>query len=176
MSAEAQISLRDYLETEFEGPAPEYVDGELAERSMTSLEHSRVQSKIHLLLGKMAEPRGLHCYVEVPMRVAGDGVRVPDIAVFEGSEPSGRIAEQPPLLIVEVLSPWDTWSGLRRRVHAYEGSGVAHIWLADPDSRELYKATDVELRRVSALELPDFDLRVAPEEVFPQGPGPAQLD
>lgn len=76
------------------------------------------------------------------------------------------VAEHPPLLIVESLSPSDTWKGLRERIREYLAWGVAHVWLADPATRELFTVTASDMRQVPVLELPDYGIRITPDDVF----------
>ena len=166
MSATAQFSLQDYLDAEFEDRAPEYVDGEIVERPMTSLLHAKVQSEFHLLLGATAKKHGLQAYVEAPMRVSPEKIRIPDVALFEGGEPAGRLADRAPLLIVEILSPSDTLKTLRRRMLEFLRFGVRHIWLADPETRELFVVTESDIRQVPSLELPDYGLRITTDDLF----------
>jgi Uma2 family endonuclease len=166
MAATAQVSLQEYLETEFEDRAPEYVDGELAERPMTSTRHARIQSKFDRRLGAACEPKGLIVCVEIPMRVSEQRIRIADVALFDG-EPGDPVAQRPPLLIVEVLSPSDTWRVLRARIRDFQQWGVAHIWLADPETRELFEVLETaDARQVAVLELPEHGVRIAPDDVF----------
>lgn len=166
MSVTTQISLQEYLDMEFQDGTPEYLDGELAERPMTSTRHAKVQGRFVVRLDNLCEPLGLAVYVEVPMRITAEKVRIADVAIFD-RDPSERVAENPPLLIVEVLSPSDTWKELRQRIRDYLGWGVANIWLADPETRELFVvAASADTRQVPALELPDHGIRITPDDVF----------
>jgi Uma2 family endonuclease len=45
------------------------------------------------------------------------------------------VLTNPPLLVIEILSPDDTYSGLEDRVHDYQTMGVKNIWLIDPIDR-----------------------------------------
>ena len=42
---------------------------------------------------------------------------------------------EPPLLIVEILSPDDTFADLQKRARDYQAMGVETIWIVDPDTR-----------------------------------------
>jgi len=166
MSATAQISLQDYLETEFEDRAPEFVDGELVERPMTSFQHGETLIAFGALLRGAGKEHSLFVSGEAGMRVSPDRVRIPDVAVFQGARPTSRYPEHPPLLIVEIRSPSDTLKVLRQRIREFLDWGVRHIWLADPETRELFIVTASDIRQVPALELPDYGLRITPDDVF----------
>jgi Uma2 family endonuclease len=68
-----------------------------------------------------------------------DTVRGPDVMLFGECAPlsqsSRRHTRDVPELIVEVLSPSDSWTGLLRRVKQYHGRGVPMVWVVDPDAR-----------------------------------------
>jgi Uma2 family endonuclease len=74
-----------------------------------------------------------------------------------------------PELVVEVMSPDDRWSEVRRKLQEYFQIGVKLVWIADPDSRTVYayrSLTDVrEFTERDALSgddvLPDLSVPVA---------------
>lgn len=70
MSATAQISLQDYLDTNFEDRPPEYIDGELVERPMTSMPNGKAQSRFDRHLGGVCEAHGRTVVVEAPCALA----------------------------------------------------------------------------------------------------------
>jgi Uma2 family endonuclease len=41
----------------------------------------------------------------------------------------------PPLIVIEVLSPGDSYTEIERRAQDYRRMGVPNIWLIDPDTR-----------------------------------------
>ena len=44
------VSLEDYLRMSFEGPSPEFVNGEIVERGMTMYPHAKAQSRCVIAL------------------------------------------------------------------------------------------------------------------------------
>ena len=70
-----------------------------------------------------------------------DTVRGPDILVFNDAESAldveEKYGETPPILAVEVLSPNDTYSIVRRRVRELFRLGTKLIWIVDPDSKNV---------------------------------------
>ena len=48
---------------------------------------------------------------------------------------SREVLDKPPLLVIEVLFPDDTYSALQKRSKDYQAMGIANIWLIDPDTR-----------------------------------------
>ncbi len=61
-------------------------------------------------------------------------VRLPDVVV-DWAGPHPPVLVQAPLLAIEVLSPDDTYSSLKRRAKDYRAMGIPNVWLVDPDTR-----------------------------------------
>src|SRR5580700_6031002 len=86
VATKTQIRSEDYLRMTFEHDA-EFVHGEIVERAMPDLTHSRVQT----LLAVQIENSGLFACVELRMKVAPDVYRIPDVAVFAGKLPEQQV-------------------------------------------------------------------------------------
>lgn len=61
-------------------------------------------------------------------------VRISDLVVVR-SGPQPDVLIDPPLLVIEILSPDDTYSSLEDRVHDYQAMGIETVWLVDPGTR-----------------------------------------
>lgn len=117
----AHISLADYLDIDFR-PDREFIDGEIRERNVGKTEHARVQALLAGWFGNHEEDWGIKVGTEWRVRVSEDRVRVPDLAVvYAGPQPDVLI--EPPLLIIEILSPDDTYSDLQERSQDYREMG-----------------------------------------------------
>ncbi len=96
--------------------------------------------------------------------LGGNTKRAPDLS-FIGIDRLRRIApgrdiEGAPDLPIEVLSPSDTASAMRRKVKQYFSAGARTVWLVYPESRE------IEVWRSGsgpAIVLSDDDLLEAPD-------------
>jgi Uma2 family endonuclease len=68
-----------------------------------------------------------------------DTVRGPDVVLYTTARRYDdlrvRYSEEPPTLVVEVLSPNDRWPNVTRRVAQFLQRGSAAVWLVDPESR-----------------------------------------
>jgi Uma2 family endonuclease len=68
-----------------------------------------------------------------------DTVRGPDVACYEDAqtweELHPKYGEVPPRLAAEVLSPSDRANQVNRKITDYLKSGVALVWLIDPENR-----------------------------------------
>ena len=133
MATQIQISLDEYLNTSYR-PDCEYIDGEVQERNVGKWEHARLQALLTGWFLTHEKEWDVLVSTEQRTRVAQTRVRVPDLVLVRaGRQPDVLVA--PPVLIVEILSPADTFSGLRERVSDYQRMGVETVWIIDPKTR-----------------------------------------
>src|SRR5271170_1085083 len=108
MASATLIPVAEYLNTNYR-PDREYIDGELRERNVGKWEHARVQL---LLAGWFMNHESVWDVIastEQRMLVSPTRVRIPDVVVLRpGSQQD--VFTDPPLLVVEILSPDDTYS------------------------------------------------------------------
>lgn len=135
--ATTQVSLNEYLSTGYE-PDCDYVDGELEERNVGEKEHSAVQTFLIGWLIMHQELWHLEAYPELRLRVSPTRVRIADIAVLPDKVPYEAVPTQPPVAVIEVLSPEDRVSRYQARLDDYRSMGVANIWVIDPMRRKAY--------------------------------------
>jgi Uma2 family endonuclease len=72
--------------------------------------------------------------VEVRTRVSPTRVRLPDVVVDRAYK-WPAVLTQTPLIVIEVLSPYDSYSETQRLARDYQNMGVPNIWLIDPETR-----------------------------------------
>ncbi len=164
MAAHTQISVEEYLRTSFDGPDREYLDGEIVERGLPNLPHSKAQKRLILWFVGMEETLSLHCFPNLRLRISERRYRVADLAVFQG-EPAEDVPSSPPLVAIEILSPDDRFAGVLAKLEEYRTWGVAHVWFVDPISRKLYVYT-AGLSETSAFRLPEHGVELAASEIF----------
>jgi Uma2 family endonuclease len=131
MATSTRLSLLEYLKTSYR-PDREYVDGELLERNVGRWEHARLQA----LLASWFQEKSWSVKVAVEQRVqvSSTRVRIPDVMlVSRGPQP--EVIVEPPLLVVEILSPDDTYTETQSRSADYLRMGVPCVWIIDPTSR-----------------------------------------
>ena len=133
MGTQIQISIAEYLHTAYR-PDREYVDGEVRERNVGKWEHARIQWLLASWFASNESAWGVMGSTEQRLKVTANSVRIPDLVIVE-SGPQPEVLTHPPLLVIEILSPDDTYSGLEDRVHDYQTMGTKNIWLVDPVAR-----------------------------------------
>jgi Uma2 family endonuclease len=139
---------------------PEYVRGELVERSMPKWLHGRLQSLLAAHLNKA----GLLSATEVHIRVADDVIRIVDVAAYENA-PDDEIPRTPAFVLAEVVSPQDPLPGVMTKLDEYRRWGVPNIWLIEPRRRKFYVYT-AGLSEVEQFELPELGFSVSAESLF----------
>lgn len=164
MATSTLISLRDYLTTTYR-PDREYVDGAVLERHMGKWEHSRVQA---LLTGWFIQHESLwrvQVATEWRTQVSGTRVRIPDLVlVRRGAQP--EVLTVPPLLVVEILSPDDSYSALQQRADDYLAMGVETIWMVDPATRTARVCAGRAWTQATRLEVEGTPIYVEIETIF----------
>ena len=133
MAATLHIPLREYLGTAYR-PDCEYVDGEIRERKVGKYEHARIQAMLAAWFGNHEQEWRAQVVTEQRVQVSSTRVRIPDIALLPPG-PQPDVIVEPPLLIVEILSPEDTYSDTQERAQDYRAMGVKTIWIIDPKTR-----------------------------------------
>jgi Uma2 family endonuclease len=164
MATKALITPEQYLSTQFERE-PELVHGELVERPLPNFPHGNAQLELGSRLRALRHSYPVFTGVEVRLRIAADLYRIPDIAMWEGAEPE-KLPASPPSLVVEVISPDDRVNDLLQKLEEYRVWGVRHIWLVEPELKQIHIYQNGSLHRVAGFELPQFGFGVTAEELF----------
>ncbi len=162
MSTIVTVPVSEYLDTVYH-PDCEYIDGELRERNVGELDHSRQQILISNYLYSREKKWGIVVLVEQRVQVKSTRYRVPDIAVIAGPLPTTQILREPPFLCIEILSPGDRVDDMQDKIDDYLAFGVPYVWVVNPRKSRAFEYTADGVR-----EAKDGILRtVNPEIVVP---------
>ncbi len=115
-------------------PDREYIDGELWERNVGTREHARLQALLTAWFLEHEVEWSVFGLTEQRVRVSPTRVRIPDVCLTS-TDPQTETLTSPPILVVEVLSPRDTYSDTQERARDYLDMGVEMVWVIDPQSR-----------------------------------------
>jgi Uma2 family endonuclease len=166
MDTKVQVPVEEYLKTSYEGPDPEYLDGEIVERTVPDFTHGRVQFRFATIFGDLEKRHPFCAVTEVRHRIRETRYRIPDVAVFAGRKPEERYPSTPPYIAIEILSPDDRFSEVVRKLDEYRTWGIAHIWVVDPQLRRFLVYGATGLGEVTEFRLPDYDVVITPQAVF----------
>ena len=115
------------------------------------------------------EEWGVRVLTQQRVQVSATRYRVPDVCLVRATDPIELVLKTPPMLCIEVLSPEDRFQRVQQRVQEYQRIGVAHIWVVDPESREIWTAEGLEGLRTfqgDALSIPERSATMAVATVF----------
>jgi Uma2 family endonuclease len=152
MAASTQIGLSEYLQTIYH-PDREYVDGELQERNVGKTDHARVQALLAMWFGAHEQDWQIIVTTEQRVRVSADRVRIPDVTLVRPGALNEDVLSAPPLCVIEILSPDDTYSRTWEKTQDYRKMGVEHIWLIDPGTRSGQASTSDGWRETVEFEI-----------------------
>ena len=111
MLARTQIGVEEYLGLVFpDRPEPDYVHGEVVERSLPTLVHGQIQALLVLLFGRLLPKVHLTIFTEPRLQIEPDLFRVADFAVCQGPRPEERYPTTPVFVAIEIVSPDDRYS------------------------------------------------------------------
>jgi len=166
MATVLQIPLQEYLRASYK-PDREYVDGEIRERKVGKYEHARVQALLARWFGNHEQEWGAQVVTEQRVRVSPTRVRIPDVALLTlGVQP--EVIVDPPLLVVEILSPDDSYSDTQERARDYRAMGVETVWIVDPKTRTGRMCTGAEWVESPRLEVKGTPFYVDLPAIFSQ--------
>jgi Uma2 family endonuclease len=162
------ISVAEYLAASY-SPDREYVDGVLEERYLGQYDHARLQTVLAAWFLRREREWNVRVVVEQRVQVSPTRFRVPDVAVFDRAQSVEQVFTRPPLIVIEVLSPEDTWRRMEERVKDYLDFGVPHVWILDPGPRRAWTATRSGFAETRILEVAGSPIAIPLEELFREG-------
>src|SRR5664280_2929900 len=164
MDATTLGSVEEYLSSVYD-PDLDYVDGELEDRNVGEKDHAKLQLKVVRLLDNLG---GWFVTIETRIRVSPTRFRVPDVCVY-AQEPDEQVFNDPPLLVIEVLSPEDRMSRMQRKIEDCYGMGCMNVWILDPWRRKAYLydgSAMVEVQGTLTTNVPRLSLGIT--DIFNQ--------
>ena len=135
---ETLISVEEYLNTSYEGPDREYLDGRIVERNLGEKDHSRPQRKLIGFFVALEKTLRTYAFPEQRVQVKATRFRVPDVCVYVGAEPDDQVFRTPPFLAIEILSKDDRASDLQEKLDDYRGFAIPFVWVIDPRTQRGY--------------------------------------
>ena len=147
------VPVEEYLAARYPDGDREYLDGVVVERNVGIPEHSALQKILIVHLSAFEKPLKIAVRPECRTRIEETRYRVPDVLVMERPfRQTDRVVLDPPLLIVEIVSPEDRHSETLRQFREYENLGVRYIVQMDPEDRTTYLFVRGDLVRRDDLD------------------------
>ena len=164
---ESLVSVEEYLNTSYDGPDREYVDGRIVERNLGEKDHSRPQRKLIVFFDSLENTLRTYSFPEQRVQVKATRFRVPDVCVYIGTEPDEQVFRTPPFLVIEILSKDDRAGELQEKLDDYRDFGIPFVWVIDPRSRRAYTYTLENGYKIQpGLHTVNPDLELVVEKLF----------
>ncbi len=157
------MSVEEFAQ-KYMGKRAELINGEVYEYMPTSPRHAKVVSRATIYLGRYSmENEAGDVLTGEPGYIIrsgeGENVRAPDVAFIRKE----RVPEEGwgagfctvmPDLVVEVVSPHDSYPQLRQKVDQWLSAGVQVVWVIDPERQvvEIWRP-DGTLKELQADEI-----------------------
>ena len=143
MAIKQKLTLEQFLALPETKPGCEYIDGEVAQKTMPTTAHIVIQRLLSFVFTLFLRDHPLgeagpewRCIFGPP---GAEQARLPDFAFVSWAHLSGDAwngpHRGPPDLAVEVLSPDDRPGAVAAKIVFYLLHGVRLVWLIDPDER-----------------------------------------
>jgi Uma2 family endonuclease len=166
MASATLIPVAEYLSTSYR-PDREYIDGEVLERNVGKWEHARIQWLLALWFGRHESEWNIVGSTEQRTQVSETRIRIPDVVVLRPGTQQD-VLTNPPLLVIEILSPDDTYSDTEERAQDYSAMGVKTLWIIDPKTRSGRMCSGAEWVRAQRLVVAGTPIYVELDDLFGQ--------
>ena len=94
-------------------------------------------------------------------------MRLPDVVVDWAGDWPGTLVDAP-LLVIEILSPNDSYSETQRLAEDYRTMGVENIWLLDPETRTARICGESAWVEKTRLEIAGTEIYLDVQALFAQ--------
>ncbi len=173
-----KLTLEEFLNLPEEDCNLELIEGEAIPKITPTLNHSRLTLALCILLENWVKNRGelgLKWSV-ILKRNNQDWVPVPDLLYISydrlpKDELKDTACPKPPELVIEIISPGQTFGTLSQKAMDYLKAGVSRVWLVDSFAKNItifYPDKSLEIKEgKDSLQdeiLPELDLTV--EQIF----------
>jgi Uma2 family endonuclease len=167
METSLLVSQQEYLTTSYE-PDRDYDEGVLWERSVGEQPHSILVSAFGSFFFERRKRLSIRVLTEERIRIAPRKYLIPDICVYFQPVPDDPVLSTPPFIVIEVLSPEDRMSRVRKKIDDYLAFGVAYVWLIDPETRraDVYAPSAIYEAKNGILRTEDPATEVRLAELF----------
>ena len=156
-ATEAVVTGKELLQRSDLGPC-ELVEGRIKKMSPTGWKHGSLEARLSRCLSEFVSERALGEVltgeVGIYTRRDPDTVRGADVLFIssqrlEQAHPEGFL-DIAPELVVEIMSPSNTWEEVRRKIEEYFGMGVECVWIVEPANRVvLVYRSATEMRKLT---------------------------
>ncbi len=117
-----------------EGLTYELIDGFVMMSPRPAVEHQRISGRLLVALSNFFDGKNCEPIQEIDLVLDGNNF-VPDIMVVCIDELKGKRHEQPPLIVIEIVSPSSAYRDYITKRHKYAQLGIREYWLVSPEDK-----------------------------------------
>jgi Uma2 family endonuclease len=175
---QTKLTLDEFLSSPLANENYEYFDGELIQKMSPKLSHSRVTLALSSLLDDWNQGKG-EVGIEWCVRLKRnnkDWCPIPDL-LYISYEKLGEIELEddacpiPPELVIEIISPDQSFSDLSEKAEAYLKAGVNRVWLIDTQVKKItifYPDSPPQTKQGPDSLADEFfsELNLTPQQIF----------
>ncbi len=144
--SKTKFSLQEFLAMPESGERSELIDGEIIAKVSPKYKHSTLQLRLLLALNQWCESSGSGRvrpeWAVVLKRQGQDWVPVPDLTYVSYERLASDWEEDlpnpvPPELVIEIISPGQTFGEMTQKATDYLRAGVSHVWVVDNQAQSI---------------------------------------
>lgn len=163
-----QWTVDDYLQLE-EGVLAQLIDGQLVMSPAPTTKHQRVSRELLLILQKQLD--GEIFYSPLDLYINDKNVLQPDLVFISKANKeiiTERGIEGTPDLVVEVISPSNSFIDRNTKRKKYLALGVTEYWIVDPNNAtlEIYVPKDEDNPRLYVVKEGNVNSLIDPKVSF----------
>jgi Uma2 family endonuclease len=128
--ATTTLSIEEFIEAGYDREF-ELVDGEVTKRNVGNFDHSLIETLLAAWFLNHGRDWKIVCLIEMDVMILPTSLLRPDVTLVRPGAHPDRLTE-PPLLVVEILSPSDTLRATQQKCEKYREMGVQDMWIIDP--------------------------------------------
>ncbi|HAC66045.1 MAG TPA: Uma2 family endonuclease [Cyanothece sp. UBA12306] len=175
---EKKLTINDFLSSSLANKNYEYFDGKLTKKMAPKYAHSKVTGQLFILLEKWNQTKG-EVGIEWGIRLKlndKDWCPIPDLLYISFSKLGNIQLEDdacpiPPELVIEIISPDQSFSDLSEKAEAYLKAGVNLVWLIDTQAKKItifYPHSPPQTKQGEESLADEIlpDLQLTPQQIF----------
>jgi Uma2 family endonuclease len=134
----------------------DYVDGVLERHDWGDYAHSELHGEVMAWIHDHKLQSKLQVIPSLTLQISPTRFRVPDVSIFSRKPANEeRAIATAPLVVIEILSPEDSFMYLRSLEADYRRMGIPNIWFLDPRQMTGWYCTPDAWIKTTTFAIPD---------------------
>ncbi len=147
-SVDRLYTLEEFAELQLEGRV-ELIDGKVRQMGNNNRVHGELAGDLYFMLRPAISEAGLGklCVGDISILIDSEKnrCRAADLAFLSSAKVSAlgdySGLDQPPELVIEIVSPSNSWEHVQEKLEDYFSIGVGQVWIVGPVARKIFVHT-----------------------------------